>query len=153
MSENFEIDTVDKAILDALLDDARRPFSDIAKEVGVSDGTVHVRVNRLKEAGILLGSTAVLDYERLGYGVSAYIGINLSHAKNFQAVLRKMKKLTPITEAVYSTGEYSIFAKVMSKSIKDLHLFLAEKLQGIEGVQSTETIIVLETSFSRSIRL
>lgn len=151
MSEEkeFKFDKVDQGILNRLLDDSRRPFQDIAREMIISGGTVHVRVNKMKEAGIIKGSKLVVDFSKLGMEVVAFVGVNLVSAKDYPVALKKLKKFPQITEVHYTTGTYSMFVKVVTKSTRDLHLFLIEKLQSISEIQSTETLISLDSPIMR----
>jgi Lrp/AsnC family transcriptional regulator, regulator for asnA, asnC and gidA len=140
----MNLDKIDLGILRCLLQDARRPFEDIARELLVSGGTVHVRVNKLKEAGVITGSKINVDYASLGLEVTAFIGINLRSAKDYQKARTMLSQLPEIVEIHYTTGQYSLFVKVLARSPKDLHLFLTEKLQASPEIQSTETFISLD---------
>lgn len=145
----YPIDKVDRQILNKLLADSRRSYQDIARELVVSGGTIHVRTNKMKEAGVIKGSRIVVDFNKLGLEVTAFVGVNLSSAKDYQTVLPKLRKLPEVTEVHYTTGQYSLFVKIMTKSTRDLHLFLIEKLQAIKEIQSTETLISLDNPILR----
>jgi Lrp/AsnC family transcriptional regulator, regulator for asnA, asnC and gidA len=71
----IKLDEIDHQILDMLIDNTRTPFTDIAKKLLISAGTVHVRVKKMEEGGIILGSSLTVDYEKLGYAFIAYVGI------------------------------------------------------------------------------
>lgn len=144
-----KLDDLDRNILKYLLNDSRQSFQDIANDLDVSGGTIHVRVNKLKEMGIITGSHISVDYEKLGLGVCVFIGINLSSAKSYNSAVQKLTSLREITEIYYTTGQYSMFVKVLLEDTKHLHTFLIEKLQRIEEVQSTETLIVLDQPVHR----
>ena len=73
----YKLDEVDHQILDLMIDNTRTPFTDIAKQLNISAGTVHVRVRKMEEIGIITGSTLTVDYDRLGYTFIAYVGIFL----------------------------------------------------------------------------
>ena len=73
----IKLDEIDHQILDMLIDNTRTPFTDIAKKLLISAGTVHVRVKKMEEGGIILGSSLTVDYEKLGYAFIAYVGIFL----------------------------------------------------------------------------
>ncbi len=148
-SEVYVIDKVDREILKRLLADSRRSYQEIARELIVSGGTIHVRTNKMKEAGVIKGSRLVVDFQRLGLEVTAFVGINLSSAKDYQSALPKLKKLKEITEVHYTTGSYSLFIKIVTQSTRDLHLFLIEKLQVIKEISSTETLIALDSPVVR----
>ena len=145
---DYQIDELDVRIISALLADARRPYLELAKQLKVSGGTIHVRMNKLAKAGIVRGSKLVLDYKRLGYDISAYIGINLHNARDYDKVLLRLREFPLIMEAHYTTGQYNIFAKLHVKSVTDLHSFLL-KLQGVKEIQSTQTIMILDTPIER----
>ncbi|MEC7278406.1 MAG: Lrp/AsnC ligand binding domain-containing protein, partial [Bdellovibrionota bacterium] len=131
-SETYQIDKVDREILSRLLADSRKSYQEIARELIVSGGTIHVRTNKMKEAGVIQGSRLIVDFQKLGLEVTAFVGINLGSAKDYQTVLPKLKKLPEITEVHYTTGGYSLFVKVVTSSTRELHLFLIEKLQVIK---------------------
>ena len=144
-----KLDDLDKNILKYLLNDSRRSFQEIANDLDVSGGTIHVRVNKLKEMGIITGSHITVDYEKLGLGVCVFIGINLVNAKSYNSAVQKLSSLREITEVYYTTGNYSMFVKVLLSDTKHLHEFLVSKLQNISEVQSTETLIVLDQPVMR----
>ena len=73
----LKLDEIDHQILDLLIDNTRTAFTDIAKKLLISAGTVHVRVKKMEDAGIIKGSSLTLDYKKLGYTFIAYIGIFL----------------------------------------------------------------------------
>lgn len=143
------IDDLDRAILNRLQEDSRISFQEIARELIVSGGTIHVRVNKMKEEGIIQGSKLVIDFQKLGLEVTSFVGINLASAGDYPSALKKLKKFPEITEVHYTTGNYSMFVKVVTKSTKDLHHFLTEKLQPIPEVHSTETLISLDSPVVR----
>lgn len=149
MSEEVKLDKVDREILKALLKDSRRSYQDIASELIVSPGTIHVRLNKLKEAGVITGSKITVDYKLLGFEVCAFIGINLVSAKDYQNVLRQLNDFPEVVEVHYTTGQYSMFIKVLARTTKELHLFLIEKLQNVSQIQSTETFISLDNPIDR----
>lgn len=149
MREELKLDKIDRAILQALLADSRRSYQDIASELIVSPGTIHVRLNKMKDAGLIKGSKIVVDFSLLGYEVCAFIGINLASAKDYQTVLKRLGEFPEVVEIHYTTGQYSMFVKVLARCTKELHLFLIEKLQTISQIQSTETFISLDNPIDR----
>ena len=64
---NYQLDEIDKNILDFLVENTRMPFTEIAKQMNVSAGTIHVRVKKMEDAGIIKGSSLILDYGKLDY--------------------------------------------------------------------------------------
>ena len=150
---DYEIDNLDLRILSHLQTDSRTPFLEIARELKVSGGTIHARVNRLRESGIIRGSKVVVDYVKLGYAVTAFIGIKLDRAGSFKKIQQELRALPQIVEVHYTTGAYSLLAKLLVPSMQDLYGLLTEKLQNLEEIQSTETFIILNTPLNRDLEL
>lgn len=146
-----EIDDVDRQILSLLMKDAKTPFTDIAKMIHVSGGTVHVRMRKLEQLGIVTGASLSIDYSKLGYDVSAFLGIYLDKSSLYDEVSEQLKKITEVVAAYYTTGLYSIFAKVICRDTKHLREVLHDKVQKIAGIQRTETFISLQESINRPI--
>ncbi len=143
----FKLDATDQSILDMLIENTRTPFTDIAKKHGISAGTVHVRVKKMEEAGIITGSSLRLDYNKLGYSFIAYVGIYLQKTSQTQFVLERINEIPFVTVAHVTTGKFNIFCKIRAKSTshaKDI-IYL---LDDIEGVTRTETMISLEESIN-----
>ena len=108
-------------------------------------------MDKLKKAGVVKGSRLRIDHQRLGFGVSSFIGINLHNARDYKKVIEKIGELPEILEAHYSTGDYNIFTKVVVRSVADLHRLLLD-LQGIREIQSTSTIMILDTPIERDLK-
>jgi len=153
MDKNYEIDKVDLDILDILSKDAKKPYTEVARKVFVSGGTVHVRMNKMEEAGIVIGSTLDLDYSKLGYGLTAFLGIYLSKSSLYDEVFAKLKEIDEIISIHYTTGNYSMFIKLLCRDTAHLKDMLHDKIQKIDGIVRTETIISLEESLSRHVKL
>lgn len=143
------IDQLDISILSELQKDARVSFQDLARQMAVSGGTIHVRYNKLRETGVVKGVRLMLDSQKLGYQISSFIGLNLKNAGDYKTVLSKLKEFPEVIEAHYTTGPYSLFIKILVKNTQDLHRFLIEELQAIPEIQSTETLISLDTPIDR----
>ena len=104
-----KLDDVDHQILDILIDNTRVPFTDISKRLFISAGTVHVRVKKMEEAGIIKGSSLNLDYVKLGYSFIAYIGIFLEKTKVINDVIESLNNIPFVTVAHITTGKFNIF--------------------------------------------
>jgi Lrp/AsnC family transcriptional regulator, regulator for asnA, asnC and gidA len=153
MIKHHEIDNVDLKILALLAEDAKIPFTEIAKKVYVSGGTVHVRMRKMEEMGIVKGAGLTIDYSKLGYDITAFLGIYLEKSSLYEVVCEQLKKIPEIVNIHYTTGAYSLFAKLYCKDTKHLREVLHDKIQKVDGIERTETIISLEESLNRSIQL
>lgn len=150
--EKYQIDNLDRNILNALLENSRSPYAELAKKFDVSPGTIHVRVEKMRQAGIITGTSIKIDAKLLGYDVCCFIGIILKSARDYPLALEKLKELNEVVEIYYTTGHYSIFIKVMCQSIEALQLTLINKIQTIDEIQSTETLISLQNPVLRTIK-
>jgi len=153
MSRNFEIDNTDLRILEILMQDAKRPYTEVAKRVNVSQGTVHVRMNKMEDAGILEKTTLKINYAKLGYDITAFIGIYLEKSALYEMVLAKLKGIPEITNIHYTTGNYSMFVRIHCRDTNHLKEVLHDKMQQVEGIERTETMISLEESLDRNLKL
>lgn len=150
---NYEIDILDKQILSLLMHNVTRAYTDIAKELNVSGGTIHVRMKKLTEMGVVKGSELIIDPTAIGFDVCAFLGVYLEKGSEYKDAVDKMRKIPEIVELHYTTGAYSMFVKVICRDTKHLREVLNEKIQVIEGVQRTETFISLEESINRQIEI
>jgi Lrp/AsnC family transcriptional regulator for asnA, asnC and gidA len=148
----FKLDDTDHQILDMLIENTRTPFTDIAKKLGISAGTVHVRVKKMEEAGIITGSSLTLDYKKLGYSFIAYVGVFLNKTSQTQFVLERINEIPYVTVAHVTTGKFNIFCKIRAKDTSHAKEIIY-KIDDIEGVTRTETMISLEESINDKKRL
>ncbi len=152
MGRIIRLDEVDRQILDVLIDNTRTPFTDIAKKLLISAGTVHVRVKKMEDAGIIKGSSLTLEYKKLGYTFIAYIGIFLETTQKTKFVLQELESIPYVTVAHITTGKFNIFCKIRAKST-DHAKDIIFSIDDIEGVSRTETMISLEESINDKKRL
>ncbi|WP_299492477.1 transcriptional regulator AsnC [uncultured Shewanella sp.] len=152
METAFNRDPLDNQILAALMQEARTPFAELAKRFSVSAGTIHVRVEKMKQAGIITGAQITVDPKALGYDVCCFIGINLKSAGDYPAALEKLNALEEVVEAYYTTGNFNVFVKVMCQSIDGLQHVLINRIQSIDEIQSTETLIILQNPITRNVK-
>jgi Lrp/AsnC family transcriptional regulator, regulator for asnA, asnC and gidA len=144
-----DIDQVDLKILGLLMTDANMPYTEIGKKVFVSGGTVHVRMRKLEQMGIVKGAQLVIDTAKMGWDISAFLGIYLDKSSQFEEVAIQMEKIPEVVNIHYTTGIYSMFAKILCKDTKHLREVLHDKIQKVAGIQRTETFISLEERINR----
>ncbi len=156
MERNLEIDKIDNTdlkILSLLLEDAHLPYTEIGKRVNVSGGTVHVRMKKLEQLGIVKGAHLLIDQTRLGWDISAFLGIYLDKSSLYEEVAIQLEKIPEVVNIHYTTGIYSIFAKIVCRDTEHLRQVLHDKIQKVMGIQRTETFISLEERINRSVPL
>ena len=151
MAKIYEIDKLDREILGILIKDAKIPYTEIAKRLVVSPGTIHVRMKRMERLGIVKGATLILDHAKIGYDMTAFIGVYLVKGSAYSQVIREVENIPEIVEAHFTTGEYSIFAKIICKNTEHLRQVINDKLQPVNGVSRTETIISLGESIKKQV--
>lgn len=150
--KKFVLDEIDHQILDILIENARTPFTDIAKKLLVSAGTIHVRVKKMEDEGVIKGSTLTLNYEKMGYTFIAHIGIFLEKTSMTQSVLEDLRKIPNVTVAYVTAGKYNIFCKVRAKGTNDAKEIIYQ-IDDVNGVSRTETMISLEESINDKKRM
>jgi Lrp/AsnC family transcriptional regulator, regulator for asnA, asnC and gidA len=153
MVSKLNLDKLDLQIIHAMMEDAGISYADLGKNLFVSGGTIHVRIKKLQEAGIVKGTKLNVDLKQLGYDVIAFIGIYLEKSSMYDAVAKELRKLPQIVRLNYTTGNYSMFAEIVCKDINQLRFVLHDELQKIRGIERTETFISLEESFSRNVQV
>ena len=148
----LRLDELDHQILDMLIDNTRIPFTDIAKKLLISAGTVHVRIKKMEEGGIIRGSSLTLDYVKLGYSFIAYVGVFLQNTSTTKFVLERINEIPYVTVAHITTGKFNIFCKIRAKDTSHAKDIIFQ-LDDIDGVYRTETMISLEESINDKKRL
>lgn len=151
MSGKPNLDKLDFQIIQEMMENAGISYADLGKKLFVSGGTIHVRIKKLEEIGIVKGTKLNVDLKQLGYDVIAFIGIYLEKSSLYDSVAKELKKLPQIVRLNYTTGNYSMFAEIVCKDIQQLRFVLHDELQKIKGIERTETFISLEESFSRNV--
>jgi len=151
MNENLQIDSLDKKILQLITKNARIPFLEVARECNVSGAAIHQRIQKLVNIGIISGSEFILDPIKLGYNTCAFIGIFLEKANLYHEVVKELGTILEIVECHYTTGNYAIFIKILAKTNEHLRTLIADRIQSIHGVSSTETFISLEERIKRQV--
>lgn len=152
MSPEYELDEVDKTILMYLIENTRLPFTEIAKKMNVSAGTIHIRIKKMEEAGIIKGTTLTMDYDKMGYQFVAYLGIMLNKTNKIQKVIEELYKIPNVTVAHIIAGKYNIFCKIRARDTQHAKELIF-KIDDIEDVRRTESMISLEESFNDKNRL
>jgi Lrp/AsnC family transcriptional regulator, regulator for asnA, asnC and gidA len=153
MAVKFNLDKLDLQIIHAMMEDAGISYADLGKQLFVSGGTIHVRIKKLQELGVVKGTKLNVDLKQLGYDITAFVGIYLKESSLYDVVAEELKKVPEIIRLNYTTGNYSMFLEVVCKDINQLRFILHDTLQHIKGIERTETFISLDESFNRNVQV
>lgn len=151
--EHITLDGIDKAILRVLMNNARTPVQEIARQLNLSGSAVHQRIKKLEDAHLIKGSYLKLNPSSLGFTTTAYIGVYLDKAMRNPEAVAQLKKIPEVVECHYTTGNWSILIKMLCKNNEHLMQLLNHKIQSIEGVSRTETFISLHQQIDRQINI
>ncbi|MGI9550560.1 MAG: Lrp/AsnC ligand binding domain-containing protein [Aurantibacter sp.] len=150
---NIKIDGIDKKILRFLMEDARTPILEIARNIGISGAAIHQRLRKLESSGLMSGSKFIINPKIMGYTTMAYIGIYLDKAMSNPQAVKELEKIPEVLECHYTTGDWSILIKVLCRDNEHLMQVLNKNIQQIEGVSRTETFISLAQQIDRQITI
>ena len=151
MAGKLNLDKLDLQIIQIMMADAGISYAELGKQLFVSGGTIHFRIKKLQETGIVKGTKLNVDLKQLGYDITAFVGIFLEKSSLYDQVAEDLKKIPEIIRLNYTTGNYSMFLEVVAKDINQLRFVLHDELQKIKGIERTETFISLDESFNRNV--
>jgi len=151
MHGKLNLDKLDFDILHYMMQDAEISYADLGKKLFVSGGTIHVRIKKLEEAGVVKGRRMTVDLKSLGYDVTSFIGIYLRESSLYDAVAAELQEIPQVVRLCYTTGNYSMFAEIVCHDIAELRNILHDKLQKISGIERTETFISLAENINRNV--
>ena len=146
-------DEIDIKILNALLKNSRESTTAISKDLKISNVATQQRISKLQEQGIIEKFSAKLNYARLNYKTISYLGIFLEKARDYKKVIEDLNKVPEVTEAHFTTGNYSIFAKIYARDNQHLMEILNGQIQEIKGISRTETFISLHEGIHKELML
>jgi Lrp/AsnC family transcriptional regulator for asnA, asnC and gidA len=150
MDKKTDLDPLDYKILKILVEDANLPYTEIGQRLDVSGGTVHVRMKKMESLGIVKGAQLLIDYSKIGWDITAFLGIYLDKSSLYEDVAKQLEAIPEVVNIHYTTGIYSIFAKIICRDTQHLREVLHDKIQRVNGIQRTETFISLEESLIRN---
>jgi Lrp/AsnC family transcriptional regulator for asnA, asnC and gidA len=153
MAARFNVDKLDLKIIQEMLENAETPYAELGKKLFVSGGTIHVRIKKLEELGVIKGKKLKVNIGVLGYYITAFVGIFLENSSLYDVVAKELEKIPEIIRLNYTTGNYSMYLEIVCKDISQLRRVLHDGLQKIKGIERTETLISLAESFNRSVRV
>lgn len=142
----MELDETDRAILRILQEDARTPFSEVARQIDMSSATVHDRVSRMEEAGVIEGYHANVDSREVGYGVGAFVGLRVEQGREEDA-LERLREMEQIREIHLTTGEYDVMLRAYAESTDALRELMFDHIATMEGFSRSQTMVILGTDY------
>jgi Lrp/AsnC family transcriptional regulator, regulator for asnA, asnC and gidA len=151
MAGKLNLDKLDLQIIQEMMETAEISYADLGKKLFVSGGTIHVRIKKLQETGIVKGTKLNVDLKLMGYDITAFVGIYLEKSSLYDTVAEDLKKIPEVVRLNYITGNYSMFVEIVCKDINQLRYVLHDELQKIKGIERTETFISLEEGFCRNV--
>ena len=146
-----KIDNLDRKILEIVMRNARIPSKDVAVVCGVSRAAIHQRIQRMIDLKVITGSGYHVNPKVLGYTTCTYIGVKLEKGSMYKDVVPELEKIPEVVECHFTTGPYTMLIKLYSRDNEHLMDLLNNRIQEIKGVISTETLISLEQSISRTV--
>ena len=142
----MELDETDRAILRILQADARTPFSEVARRIDMSSATVHDRVGRMEDAGVIEGYHAEIDPKAVGYGVSALVGLRVEQGREEDA-LDRLRDIEGVREIHLTTGEWDVILRVVAEDTDRLRELMFERIAEMDGFSRSQTMILLGTDY------
>lgn len=144
-------DFLDKEIIRKLSENGRIPFSDMAKELNISNSLVHLRVRKLQEAGIITGFSVKLNAKEIGYETITYTGIVTKEARFSYSISERLKEIPEVVECHWVSGKYALFVKIVAENNEELRKILYEQIHQIEGVGSTDSFFSFGSAFEKNV--
>ncbi|MDR0748756.1 MAG: Lrp/AsnC ligand binding domain-containing protein [Tannerellaceae bacterium] len=147
---HHQLDTLDEKILQLIINNARVPFLEVARECNVSGAAIHQRIQKLTNLGVIKGSEFIIDNTKVGYETCAYIGLFLNSPGQFSEVAAALEKIPEVVECHYTTGQYDLFIKIYARNNQHLLSIIHKKLQPL-GLARTESLISFKEAFKKQI--
>lgn len=148
---SYKLDEIDRKILYYLVNNARMPYMEIARECGISGAAVHQRIKKMEEGGVIIGSQMMVKPGALGLNVCAFINITLAEDNKYPEVIDALRHVSEIVECHFVTGRSALLLKVYCIDNDHLMETIINTIQRIPYVQSTETMISLDQAFERQV--
>lgn len=146
-----KLDQVDFNILSILTSDAQTPYTEVAKQLIISPGTVHARMKKMREMGLVLGASLNMDYAVMGWKFTVFLGIYLSQSTLYKEVIDHLMLIKEVVKVHHVSGKYDVFIKLHTKDSIHYREIFQNKILTIEGIKAVESFISVEQNLSRHI--
>ena len=144
-----DFDDIDRHILTLLQENCKLPLAKVGEKVGLSAPSVIDRIKKLEDNGVIIGYRAILNARQLGKDVTAFIGVLIKHPKLIGEFERDIVQLEDVLECHHVTGQHTLLLKVKTCNTSNLEELIST-IRSIEGVERTETMVVLSTHTERT---
>jgi len=142
------LDDLDRQIVAALREDGRLSMRALAAGLHISRANVYARVERLEKTGVITGYSATIDPEKYGYGLSAYVFLNIAQ-QTWQRVGQQVLSIPAVDHAALVSGEHDIMLLVRTRDAAELRDLVLTRLQAMPEIQATQTVLIFEELFPR----
>jgi Lrp/AsnC family transcriptional regulator for asnA, asnC and gidA len=140
-----KLDDIDLKIIDILSRDSSIPFVEIAKQIGMSDATIHIRVRRLISEGVISKFTICVNNDLLGYDHLGFMGINVDPAYAAEETIDQLLNLEEVLEIHEMHNSFDLFLKIRAKHLDHMWDIVENKIRKLPHILNTELISVLKT--------
>ncbi len=147
----YQLDDIDRKILYFLIEDARKPYLEIARECGISGAAIHQRVHKLQQNGVITGSRLLVQPSAIGLDVCAFVSIVVTESNKIPEVIAALKKIPEVVECHFVTGKATMLVKIYCLDNNHLMEVLLDSIQKLPYIQSTDTMLSLEEAFERQV--
>ena len=137
------LDETDRLIVDALRMDGRMSMRTLAAQVHISRANAYARVARLEQDGVITGYAALVDPVRYGYGLSAYVYLDIAQ-QSWKTVRRHLLDMPEVDHVALISGEHDILVRVRAHDASTLRDVVLTRLQDMPEVRSTQTVLIFE---------
>lgn len=142
----MDLDETDREILRILQSDARTPFSEVARQIDMSSATVHDRVNRMEEAGVIEGYHAKVNPKAVGLGISAIVGLRVEQGRE-QETLERLTANGGVQEVYLTTGQWDVMLRVYAENADSLRELMFDTIARMDGFSRSQTMVILGTQY------
>lgn len=146
------LDDLDKAIIEKLAVNAQTPYAHIAKELIVSPATVHSRVKKMSDLGLIHGSTLNINYKVIGWDLSIFLGIVLKKSASYRSVVKDLEAITAVVQVYLVSGRYDVFVKMHAKNTAEFKTIYHDTILEIKGIKNIDISVLLDQKVNRHIK-
>jgi Lrp/AsnC family transcriptional regulator for asnA, asnC and gidA len=140
----MELDETDREILEILMADARTPFSEVARQIDMSSATVHDRVSRMEDAGVIEGYHAKVDPKAVDLGISALVGLRVEQGRE-RDTLDRLADIEGVQEVHLTTGQWDVMMRIYAENTEGLREKMFDTVAQMEGFARSQTMVILGT--------